>query len=210
MRRSRTPYTNELSQIVRFTIFSLVLAAIVVAALAYAVPFDVPQRAIYDEAQGTAFLIGRNGFESEISEIESLAIQEKGGLRLEPENSGRVEILEGSGAFAYLTGPTTWRLAVAERHGTAVEQILNSEDLTYQLVIDQTEGTVVYDFSQSDPPLEDINLILRLPEGEYEPEFPCFQASAPAPDAALAVVEIPCYGEAEIEPRALPTLSSAP
>lgn len=188
---------SEVNQILRFSVFSFIIAIIIITILAFTIPFTVSRQATYDETTSET--------------ITNLRIREQGTLYLDEGRTGRIEILNDSGAYAYVTGPANWKLLQAKRRGTAFEHITHSDNLVYSVVIEQSEGTVVYDFSHANPTIEKFNLILRLPEGEFNPKYACFQATTPA-DTSQAIAEIPCYGQintgAAITP--LPTLSTAP
>lgn len=193
----------EVRQIFRFLIFMLIVAAVSAGLLAGLVKYDVDLSGKYDQSVGALYLTDVLGNERRIEEGNELSVKSGETIRLEAGSSVRVEILEGSRAFAYLTGPAIWRLARAERHGTLVDQV-TEDDVSYRVVIEQSEGVAVYDFSQSDPSLEEFNLTLRFPDGETKPKMPCFQATAPTAETASAVLELPCPGEITPEPQATP------
>ena len=188
---------REVRVIVRFTFFMLVVGFVSLMALAYWMPFDVKLHALYAESQGSFFVRDLRSDERIFDAGIPVKLQPGEQLRLDAGNSGRVEIVEKMNAYAYLTGPVRWGLESAQRRGTVIEHVLSQENATYELSIEQGEGVVVYDFSQSEPPLRDLNLMVRLPDGEFIPISDCFQASAPTDTTPGAVVEIPCYGEAQ-------------
>jgi|GEM_PF-4454313 len=111
-------------------------------------------------------------------------------IRLLDGATAQVEIVQDSSAFAYLSNGAIWRVLQADRHATAVDHIQQQGD--YVVVIEQIAGTVVYDFSQSEPALDEFNMVLRFEDGEYSPEWDCFQATAPTVETPSAVVPVPC------------------
>jgi hypothetical protein len=191
----------------RFMIFAFALGIIFMLALAILIPFNVDLMARFEDSEGVVYFVDGTGNEHRLDEINTLPINVGEAVRLEAGSSARVEIVEDSNAYAYLTGPVEWRLSLAERRGTAVEHALD-DAREVEVVIDQLEGVAVYDFSAAKFPLDEFNLVLRFRDGDIAPETDCFQATAPAEGSASAVVEIPCAGDSRETPQ--PTLPPLP
>jgi hypothetical protein len=185
---------DEVRRTLRFMIFAFIVGIILAAALAYWVPFDVDLVARFEQSDGIVYFVDGTGNEHRLDEVETLPIQVGEAVRLEVGNTARVEIFEGSNAYAYLTGPVEWQYTLADRRGTAVDHVLD-DARDFEVMIDQISGAVVYDFSGAAFPLEAFNLVLRFSDGEVMPEANCFQATAPTEASASAVVEIPCAGD---------------
>jgi len=186
---------QEIRSLVRFSLTALFAAILVVAGLSYAVRFDVDLVARYRDGVGEMTLADKyqdaRTFESE---TPGQRIAAGATLRTTFGSQARIEIVEG--AFAYLNGAVSWSLADARRRATVLGHVQNPTQGEFHLLIEQTEGVVVYDFSNAQPPLADLNLILRFPDGEFTPTSVCFQASAASPESPSSVVDIPCWGQA--------------
>lgn len=189
----------EIHQIVRFTLLAFSLAVAVTFALIILIPFDVGLQARLTEGRGLISRLSQSGNPQDYSDAERINVRlGETLLSSDPDNRGRLEIVEGLGAYAYVTGLVEIRLTEAKRRGTALEHIAG-RNLSYFLTLEQSAGVVVYDFSQADPPLSEIDFLLRLPQGEFSPTFPCFQANAEPESPDLAVVEIPCYSQIQAQ-----------
>lgn len=208
MTRRRQPnYESEIRRILIFSGIFFALIVVAAAALFVLAPFRVDFRAVYDRLEGTLEVSDVYGNElSLVSDIDR-PIEVGETVRLKSGGTVRIEIAEGSKAFAYLYGPAEWSVTTAWRDATALNHIQGKGD-DYQIVLEQRQGVVVYDLSRADPPLEKLNLVIRFPDGEVRPKSVCFQASAAAQGIPSAVVDVPC--DAAITPRPQPTLPSLP
>lgn len=203
-RRRRPNYDSEIRRIIFVSgiFFVIILGA---AALLFTLaPFRVDLRASYDRLEGTLEVSDAYGNELTLAGNIDRPIQVGEWVRVEADSRVRIEVVEGSKAFAYLMGPAEWRVISAWRDATGLNHVRNrGED--YQVVIEQKSGTTVYDFSRADPPLEKLNLVIQFPDGEVKPTSTCFQVSVGTP---TSVVDVPCG--VEITPMPRPTLPALP
>jgi len=199
----RSQYRNEARRMTRCA--ALVLAIFLCAAcvIVAAIPFQVDLQAEYNTVQGGVTLRDDLGNENSISDETRVRIAPGETVRVEGGSSLTIEILEDSGAYADLYGPAEWTLVSAWREATVIEH-MRSAAKTYEVVIEQTTGTATYNFSQANLTPEDIQLVLRFPDGEFRPRMNCFQATALAGDVPSAVVELPCGAEATPVPTLPP------
>lgn len=200
----RSHYRNQarrMTQCAALLFGAFLVTACVIIAL---VPFQVDLRAGYNTAQGDVRLRDPLGNESEL-ESSTRLISPGETVEIEGGSTLQIEIIEDSNAFAYLIGPATWKLLNAEREATMLGHMRNAAN-EYEVVIEQTAGTAVYDFSRADLTPADIKLVLRFPDGEYQPRMTCFQATAPEAETPSAVVEVPCGGGGATPEPTLPPL----
>lgn len=186
---------REIKNILRFALFSIGVAIALAIALILVVPFDVSLKADFDRIDGVFYLRDSVGNERRVVDVESFAIDAGETIRLNEGTTGRLEIIEGSAAYAYVYDMAIWELTSATRNGTAWQHISDPSGNEFEIIIEQRAGVVVYDFSQADPNLDTLNVTLRFADDEVSPEFDCFQATAPTEDAASAIAEIPCWGD---------------
>lgn len=170
-------------------VLGLAALAIFIAVL---VPFDVKQSATIHNIIGTAEMVpGQTTAGLDPDEVLPFKVGQT--IRLQPDSSARVTF-ELNGGRATITGPARVTLANSYRHATLLAHILDSDQFErqYNLTIEQTLGTVQYNFSGTNPPAEDIVITIRLPDGNYQPTTPCWK------------VMVSASGEAETNPVECP------
>lgn len=198
--RRRNTKENEIRRMMACigAVFALVaIGAILLFVLA---PFRVNLRADYDQLEGELRIEDSYGQEVAVQSVVDRSIAAGETVRSAPDSTARIEIVEGSNAFAYLLGDAEWTLVSAWRDATALNHILNNGE-SYRIVISQTKGTVVYDFSHAKPSRDKLNLLIRFPDSEIAPASNCFQATVGTPSQ---VVEVPCQIDVILTPE--PTL----
>jgi hypothetical protein len=196
----RTSAEEEIRLLIRWLAIGLGLLGCCLLVALPLVQYRVEVAALYDQASGTVYVDEGRDQERRIQAQDvPYRINVGNHLRMDAEAQGRVEILRQSRAYAYLLPGADWVVLEASRQGTFLQH-LQGQSHSYQLIIQQEAGVVLYDFSQSTTPLADLNLILRFTDGEYTPTTVCFQATAPTPREASAVVEVPCRSGLEVTP----------
>lgn len=201
MRRRRAIHQLEIRRTLACagSIFAVLL--ILAAVLFVAVPFRVNLRAEYSQLQGELRIadVYNNSLPLE-AEIDR-PIEPGETITVEAGSRVRIEIVEGSRAYAFVTGPAEWTLESAWRRATSLNHVLNNGE-EYRIVISQNYGTVIYDFTRADPPPDELNVTIRFPDGEQKPELACFQADAGTP---TILTEISCETSDESTPAPSPT-----
>ena len=203
----RSAARNRARRMIQLGWVLILLFILMVGVVAATVPFDVHLEGIAREPSGILYRLDKYGYASTIPEDSTILLVPGEALRLEDRASVRVEIVKGTMALAYLTGPVEWKLVSAWRRATVTGHV-QDEGEAYGVVIEQAGGSVVYDFSRSDPALGMLAVMVRFQDAEYQPDFPCFQANAPQNGISSSVVEVPCGDETMPSPE--PTLPSLP
>jgi hypothetical protein len=184
---------QELKHMARSAVFMLGVAVLLIVPLAWLIPYEVDLSTKVDDVQGEWFVIDVTGGERRFATPVDISLRTGEGIRLGLDTTARLEVIKDGGALVYLSNGATWKLLESHRRGTAIEHIRNRAD-EYEIIIEQTAGTAIYDFSQAEPSFEQLNITLRFADTEIKPETPCFQATAPTDEAVSAVVEVPCRG----------------
>lgn len=198
---------DEVRIVLTLTGLALALAILVVVGLAATVTYTVDLSAVYSQSEGQWRLDGPQNQTTTFDETnDPHVIELEHELALMSGSQGRLEIIADSGAWAYLSGETRWTLIQAQRRGTAIQHI-RGESSDYVVVIQQTQGNIIYDFSAAHPALNDLNLTIRFPDGQYTPDIPCFQANAPTEGVESSIIPLACgQSDRTIQPQDLPTL----
>lgn len=162
----------------------LALAAVLGAAAlaliaALFIPFKVGKSATVLNATGDIALVNPDHapIPLKTSEGETMVLKAGQGLRLQPGSTAAVsfDLMEGR---ALLNGPASITLRDSYRRATLLGHTFNSSRFSrkYVLTIEQSSGTVHYNFAHTDPPLGEVELTLHLPDGNYTPTLatPCW------------------------------------
>lgn len=182
--------TNRSILLALAAVIGLTIAALIAAVL---IPFEVDKPASVDTFTGQANLVAPNHVTETLAEDSpGVRLRLDYTLRLEPESSARVTFELNQG-WAVLTGPAALKITESHRRATLLGHLLGAERFTreYALTIEQTQGTVRYNFAHTDPPFEDLDITLRLPDRTYQPPVPCWQIEVSADGTAATQTE-PC------------------
>ncbi|RPJ00793.1 MAG: hypothetical protein EHM39_04330 [Chloroflexi bacterium] len=153
------------------------LAVLGFALLAFAaslvVPFNVTKpAAVYVQAGSAERVIA--GHTPEPLLLDSVTHLEAGhSLRILPTGETRVtfEINEG---WAVLIGPAALTLTESFRHATMLGHVSDRFEREYVLTLEQTAGRIRYNFSDANPSFTESTITIRLPDGRYTPDSPCW------------------------------------
>jgi hypothetical protein len=77
------------------------------------------------------------------------------------------------------------------RRATLPGHAAESLEREYVLTLEQTGGTVDYNFAHTDPPLHEIDFTLQLPDQNYVPTTPCWIATISA-EGTTTIQTIDC------------------
>ncbi|MBN2304241.1 MAG: hypothetical protein JXQ72_07185, partial [Anaerolineae bacterium] len=134
---------------------SIILALLAVIALtllaliaALIIPFDVDQPVRITGITGSALLKSGDGDPHELLEESTFHTGQT--LILEPDNSARLTF-ELTGGHANLTGPARLHLTESHHRATLIGHLRDSSG-DYTLTLEQSLGTVRYNFAYADPP----------------------------------------------------------
>jgi hypothetical protein len=184
---------QELKHMARSAVFMLGVVILLALPLVWLIPYEVDLSAKVDEVRGEWFVIDVTGGERRFVDSVDLSLRPGEGIRLGIDADAQLEVIKNGEGVVYLSDGAVWKVVESHRRGTAIEHIRNRAD-EYEIIIEQTGGTAIYDFSQAEPSFERLNITLRFADGDMQPEVPCFQVTAPTDESASAVVEVPCRG----------------
>lgn len=171
------------------------LFASCVAISLLAIPFDVSLRASIDEIETPLAYTNPAGDERSYSG-ESLSFSADERIRNIGEETIQVEIIQDSNAYAYVLALSDLKITDLTRRGTAVDHLSGSGE--YEVMIEQTAGTVVYDLSASN--IDKLSLSIHVAEQSFQPSSDCFQVTIED-----GLLDIPC-GPTPTPEATLPSL----
>ncbi|HVO71433.1 MAG TPA: hypothetical protein VMT24_15390, partial [Aggregatilineaceae bacterium] len=156
----------------------LVLAlAILALAAALVAPFDVGQPATVRSVTGAVDLVrpGESPVPLGADQDAPGALTTGQGLRLQPDSTVTLTFEVNQG-YVVITGPAELKLVQSYRRATALGHVLDSHRFKrkYVLTIAQTQGSARYNFADTDPRFEDVEVMIRLPTSTYVPTTPCW------------------------------------
>jgi hypothetical protein len=93
-------------------------------------------------------------------------------LRVPPGSMAAVRFFNQG--HAVLSGPLTLTLVESHRRATALGHLADRFNRSYVLTIEQTGGTARYNFANTTPQFEEVDITVRLPGSNYKPAAPCW------------------------------------
>jgi hypothetical protein len=153
----------------------VVLIAVMIFAVAAGliVPFNVEQTVTVQALSGEIDILIPNDPPTPLLPNTQAALAPGHSVRLQPSSEASLTFTINKGR-ALLTGPATLTLVESHRRATSLGHALDNLSRSYTLTLQQTQGTVSYNFANTTPPFEDIQLTIQLPDANYSPTTPCW------------------------------------
>ncbi len=167
------------------TILIALVAVLAAAALGLAaatfIPFNVDQPVTVLHASGEIEQIGPGNTTRPLTPDRDTRLKLKPGqgVQVKPDGSATLAF-DLNGGRAILNGPAALRIVDSYRRATLPGQATDSVKREYVLTLEQTGGTVHYNFEHTTPPLDEIAFTLRLPDQNFVPTTPCWIATISA------------------------------
>jgi hypothetical protein len=151
--------------------------AILALAAALVVPFDVGQPATVRSLTGTVELVrpGESPAPLGTDQDAESVLTAGQGVRLQPDSTVTL-IFDLNKGYAVITGPAELKLVESYRRATALGHVLDSRrfERKYVLTIAQTQGSARYNFANTTPRFEQVEIMIQLPTSSYIPTTPCW------------------------------------
>jgi hypothetical protein len=151
--------------------------ALLALAAALVVPFDVGQPATFRSLTGKVELVrpGESPVPLGTDQDAESALTTGQGVRLQPDSAVTLTFDLNQG-YVVITGPAELKLVESYRRATALGHVLDSHRFKrkYALTIAQTQGSARYNFANTAPRFEDVEIMIQLPTSTYIPTTPCW------------------------------------
>jgi hypothetical protein len=156
----------SLIAVLGFTILALVASLLI--------PFQVDDTATVQQVTGEAELHIPGHVPAPLSTDGKTTLGIGQSLNVLPGGDARI-VFELNQGRAILSGPANLTLVESYRRATALGHAFGKGRRGYVLTLEQTQGSVRYNFANTDPSFEDTDITIRLPDGNYSPTAPCWQ-----------------------------------
>jgi hypothetical protein len=169
-------------------VLGLTLLAVIASLL---LPFKVTQPGVLQQVTGVAELYSQDKQPATPSGEMELTIGET--IRIQPGGFTTIVFNLNQGR-AVLNGPAALTLVESYRRATALGHALDDSDRfkrEYVLTLEQTSGSIRYLFGDTTPAFEEVTISIRLPNGSYTPQTPCWTIDI-STDGNVTTTEIDC------------------
>jgi hypothetical protein len=182
---------DHISRSIILSSLAVLSLAVLAMAAAVLVPFDVDEPATARSLSGSTSLIVDDGSPVELAENDELEWEV--GQTLEIGPGDRIALRFFNQGSAAIDGPATLKLLESRRRATALGHVLDSErfDCDYALSVQQTSGTITYNFAHATPPFEELTPVIDLPDRVFVPTTPCWKIRID-PDGAARIESTSC------------------
>jgi len=171
---------DRYSRAIILALLAVLALTVLVLAAALVVPFKVGRSATLQNLSGELELVRSNQppVKLESTQDDRTTLNSGQGLRLQPASTATV-VFELDQGRALLSGPAALTLVESYRRAAILGHLLDSDqfDREYVLTLEQTQGTVRYLFANTNPPIEETRITIRLPDRDYTPTAPCWLIS---------------------------------
>jgi hypothetical protein len=160
---------------IKFAVTALIIFILLAIVAGFVIPFNVELSATVQAFSGDVTVLIGNEAPDPLSPDRQTTIEPGQTIRLQPDSEAIVTFTIDKGR-AHLTGPATLSLVESYRRATSLGHLLDSFSREYVLTIEQTQGTVRYNFANTSPELDEIQLTIQLPDSNYRPapSDPCW------------------------------------
>jgi hypothetical protein len=165
------PIVLSLVAVLGFTILAVVASLLI--------PFRVNETAVIQQVTGEAELHIPGQIPARLDTDNGTTLGIGQSLNVLPGGEATIVFKLNQGR-AVLSGPAGLTLVESYRRATALGHALGQSKREYVLTLEQTQGSVRYIFANTDPSFEEIDLTIRLPDGDYSPTTPCWRIDVTA------------------------------
>ncbi|MBN1562640.1 MAG: hypothetical protein JXA10_02295 [Anaerolineae bacterium] len=165
------PTTNP----IKFAIAALLVCTLLAVAAGMIIPFDVDQPLTIQMLAGDAAILIDDKTPDPLLTGAQTELDPGQTIQLQPGSEASITFTINKGR-AQLTGPTTLTLIESYRRATSLGHAFGSFSRDYVLTLAQTQGTVRYIFANTSPALDEMQVTIQLPDGNYIPfaTHPCW------------------------------------
>jgi len=184
------------SRTIVVSFFAVLGFAVTALSASLVVPFDVNHSATVQRFSGDVELDSHHNIPDRLDPARNQkpSLKPDQTLRVLPGGAATLRF-EINNARAIMTGPAELTIVASYRRAMLLGHILDSDRFSrdHVLTLAQSSGTVEYRFANTDPPFEDVQITIQLPESEYTPVAPCWTISISAEGTAQTET-IDCTG----------------
>ncbi len=177
---------------IKLAVAALVVFTLLAIAAGLITPYNVEQSANVQAISGDVAILIANEAPSPLSADSQTILKPGQTVQLQPGSEASVTFTINNGR-AHLSGPTTVRLVDSYRQATTLGHAFDNLSRDYTLTLEQTKGTVSYFFANTSPTLDEIQITIQLPDGNFVPTSaaPCWTIDVDT-EGHSTTTSIPC------------------